>query len=410
MSVRDTNLLLHDLGLARQREWQLIVACSRSRLDTSHRESIRSVLDGSTAGALQERVDWHELIATASRHRVDPLLHRHLSAWSGDGVPSAALALLEQAARLRMRQALMLAGEMIELVDLFEREGVSAIPYKGPALASLIYGNFALRPSEDLDFVLRQRDIPQAFEVLRSAGYKAELDPEIARDAQCLERGNIGQYCFYSRSGQLVELHTEKTLRYFPVPLDWEGLHGRIQTVAISGRSVKTFSLEDLLILLSVHGAKHFWNRLCWIADIAEIVRSPRGVDWRLSEKLAARMGCRRMWLLGLLLANEILDAPLPPAISAQIKSDRTVVALSRRVQMNLPLGNEWAPGAPERLFFRMRSHENALDGVRQCFRMATQPTEQDWRAHEFPAWAWPVYTLLRPWRLLRNHGWGLRR
>ena len=119
----------------------------------------------------------------------------------------------------------MLAGEMIELVDLFEHEGVSAIPYKGPALASLIYGNFALRPSEDLDFVLRQRDIPQAFEVLRSAGYKAELDPKIARDAQCLERGNIGQYCFYSRSGQLVELHTEKTLRYFPVPLDWEGLH-----------------------------------------------------------------------------------------------------------------------------------------------------------------------------------------
>jgi hypothetical protein len=410
MSVRDTTLLLHELGLARQREWQLIVACSRGRLDTSNRESIRSLLDGSTAGALQEQVDGRELIATASRHRVDPLLHRHLSAWSGDAVPPAALALLEQAARLRMRQALMLAGEMIELVDLFEREGVSAIPYKGPALASLIYGNFALRPSEDLDFVLRQRDIPQAFEVLRSAGYKAELDPEIARDAQCLERGNIGQYCFYSRSGQLVELHTEKTLRYFPVPLDWEGLHGRIQTVAISGRSVKTFSLEDLLILLSVHGAKHFWNRLCWIADIAEIVRTPRGVDWTLSEKLAARMGCRRMWLLGLSLAKEILEAPLPPAISAQIKSDRTVVALSRRVQMNLPLGNEWAPGAPERLFFRMRSHENALDGVRQCFRMATQPTEQDWRAHEFPEWAWPVYTLLRPWRLLRNHGLGLRR
>ena len=233
---------------------------------------------------------------------------------------------------------------------------------------------------------------------------------KVARDAQCLQRGNIGQYCFYSRLGQLVELHTEKTLRYFPVPLDWEGLRGRIQTVAISGRSVKIFSLEDLLILLSVHGAKHFWNRLCWICDIAEIVRTPRGVDWTLSEKLAARMGCRRMWLLGLSLANEILDAPLPPSISAQIKSDRTVMALSRRVQMNLPLGNEWLPGAPERLFFRMRSHDQAVDGVRQCFRMATQPTEQDWRAHEFPEWAWPLYTLLRPWRLLRSHGFGFRR
>src|ERR1700720_2937511 len=106
MSLRDTNLLLHELGLARQREWQLVVACSRGRLDTSNRESIRRLVDGSTAGALPERVDWHELIATASRHRVDPLLHRHLSAWSGDAVPPAALTLLEQAARLRIRQAL----------------------------------------------------------------------------------------------------------------------------------------------------------------------------------------------------------------------------------------------------------------------------------------------------------------
>ena len=402
MSLRD-DALAH-------RQWQLIVACSRKVLDTSNREALGSLLEGSTAGAVQEQVDWHELIVTASRHRVDPLLHRHLSASSGDGVPPAALALLEQAARVRLRHALMLAGEMIELVDLFEREGVFAIPYKGPALAALMYGNFALRPSEDLDFVVQQRDIPRAFEVLRSFGYRAELDAKVARDAQCLQHGNIGQYCFYSRLGQLVELHTEKTLRYFPVPLDWEGLRGRIQTVVISGRSVKIFSLEDLLILLSVHGAKHFWNRLCWICDIAEIVRTPRGVDWTLSEKLAARMGCRRMWLLGLSLANEILDAPLPPSISAQIKSDRTVMALSRRVQMNLPLGNEWLPGAPERLFFRMRSHDQAVDGVRQCFRMATQPTEQDWRAHEFPEWAWPLYTLLRPWRLLRSHGFGFRR
>ena len=76
MSLRD-DALAH-------RQWQLIVACSRKVLDTSHRETIRSLLEGSTAGAVQDQVDWHELIATASRHRVDPLLHRHLSALSGE--------------------------------------------------------------------------------------------------------------------------------------------------------------------------------------------------------------------------------------------------------------------------------------------------------------------------------------
>ena len=116
-------------------KWQLIVACSSKVLETSHRETIRGLLDGSTAGAVQDQADWDDLIATAARHRVDPLVHLHLSVLFGEAIPAAALALLEQAARARMRQALMLAGEMIELVDLFEREGIMAIPYKGPALA-----------------------------------------------------------------------------------------------------------------------------------------------------------------------------------------------------------------------------------------------------------------------------------
>ena len=122
----------------------------------------------------------------------------------------------------------------------------------------------------------------------------------------------------------MMNFTAEKTLRYFPAPLEWEGFRTRMEAVLVGGRSVRTFSVEDLMVLLSVHGAKHFWNRLSWICDIAELAQIPRGVDWELSEKLARRMGCRRMWLLGLSLAHEMLDAQYQSLL--RIGSGRTPV------------------------------------------------------------------------------------
>ena len=40
----------------------------------------------------------------------------------------------------------------------------------------------------------------------------------------------------------------------------------------MDGRDVPALSLEDELVLICVHGAKHFWERLMWTADIAAMV------------------------------------------------------------------------------------------------------------------------------------------
>jgi hypothetical protein len=57
------------------------------------------------------------------------------------------------------------------------------------------------------------------------------------------------------------------------------------------------------------------------------------------------------------------------------------------------------------RLRFRLSSHERLADGLRQCVRVATRPTEDDWSRFVLPKWAEPFYAVLRPWRLIRKHG-----
>ncbi len=69
----------------------------------------------------------------------------------------------------------------------------------------------------------------------------------------------------------IVELHTELTLRHFPVKPNLDRFAQRLVKIVVAGQDVKTFVVEDLLPVLCVHGSKDFWARISWIADVAEL-------------------------------------------------------------------------------------------------------------------------------------------
>src|SRR5260370_21691197 len=112
-----------------------------------------------------------------------------------------------------------------------------------------------------------------------------------------------GEYSFRKPGTHLlVEFHTERTFRYHPRPLQIENLFQRRAFVTIDGRDVPALSLEDELILICVHGAKHFWERLMWIADVAGL-NSPRSaMVW--ARVVAAAIGTGELRLLRILLRH----------------------------------------------------------------------------------------------------------
>ncbi len=352
--------------------------------------------------------DWAALLAAAADHGVAPLVCHRLETLAGEALPPLWRKRFQVEFDRNTRRNLFLAGELFAVLDELERRGVRAVPFKGPVLAAQAYGDVALRQFADLDILLPQQEIVEAHRALESWGFH----PMPGGFGMPSINSRIpGQYA-YRRDprGTLVELHTERTLRYLPVPLDWADVRSRLETVSVGGQPVRTCSLEDTILLLCVHGSKHCWSRLGWICDIAGLVQVPQGLDWARLESLAQRMGCRRIWLLGLALASDLLQAPLPARVLQWIRSDAGVAALSRCVQTQFLTGGESAAGAPQRAWFRIQSQETFGQGMRQLCRVTTRPTEDDWHSHRLPRWIAPLYAALRPWRLLRDHGLGLRR
>ncbi len=70
--------------------------------------------------------------------------------------------------------------------------------------------------------------------------------------------------------------------------------------------------LEDELVLNSIHGAKHFWERLMWVADIAAVVGRHPEIDWNKTRQVAGDVGAERMVHVALQLAEMVLVCLCP--------------------------------------------------------------------------------------------------
>ncbi len=381
-------------------ERKIVVCCARARIDPGAKDVVRALVRGD--------LNWADVLANAEHHGLLPIVYESIAGAAQDLVAPAQWNGVRDAAAASTTNDLSLLRELLRLHRLFEAARLPAISYKGPVLAEVAYGSAIRREYEDLDFAVPQKYIPDVVSVLRAAGYRPLFDP---REAHAGEDGFApGQYAFQSDARQiLVEFHTERTLRYFPVPLDFQELGGRLMTVEIGGQRFQTFSIEDTLVMLSVHGAKHFWERLGWVLDIAELA-TVHAVDWALLLEIAAKMKATRVLLLGLYLAHEVCGAALPESVLEIARGDRKVQRLAREVREQYAGVSDPRAGIWRRASFRIRSSDGIGEGLRHMLRLSMSPTESDREMVRLPRPLAPLYVLLRPWRLLRKYGAGLKR
>ena len=380
-------------------ELELVVLCARAR-NSDDDARIRQLFE---AG-----INWSEMLACAVQHKVVPAVYERFRALDAGLLAREQRETLAEFARTAGKNNLIFLSELLQLNRLFAGAEIPAIPFKGPALAWLAYPNFAQRSCVDLDFVVPQSYIPAVLDLLQSHGFIPQFS---STEVEAGQKGVApGQYAFVSAAKHCsVEIHTERTLRYFSRPLNLDELNSRLIHLDIGGHDLVTFSVEDLLVMLCVHGAKHFWERLAWIVDIAQLV-TVRGVDWKLLSEIAAERKCSRLLLLGLYLAHEVAGAPLPESVLQRARSDSRVARLADKVIEQLAAGTSDAGvGVWPRAMFRFRSSDSYWNGLQQLFRLTVSPTESDRETVRLPGGLSYLYAIVRPVRLLGRYGWSGR-
>jgi hypothetical protein len=326
-------------------EVELLLLCARTSIDARNAQRIAD---------LALRVDWDRLIEWARRHGVQALLLRTLSGLGPLGVPGDVLDRLRAKCQAIRFQNLVFARVLHTALQLFQDAGIPATPYKGPALSAFLYGDTGLREFTDIDVLVRPCDALRARQVLLNNGFLSRA--ALSRRAEPLYVRFHCSFPLVSNTGVLVDLNWRVGPWYWRLPEIAESAWAGLRPLLVEGRSVPWFPSEHILFSLCLHGCMHKWELLKWIVDVAELLRRDASLDWPALTEHSRRTGCDRMLALGLVLAADLLDAPVPESALDAVRSDPLVSRLAQEVHEKLFASRRILTDTAEELRFMGRA------------------------------------------------------
>ena len=375
-------------------EAELVLLCSRTKVDPKTHERIKAITD------TPDKVDWDHVYNLARRHAVIPLVYPQLRAAMAANVLPDQLTRFKTTYQNNLARNLLLTAELCHILQALEAAGIEAVPYKGPALAIYAYGNLALRRFVDLDILVRKVDVVPAKELMIARGFVCDT-PWTNAQQDLLMRTQHNLPLSREAGRLIVELHWEVAPGRFASSLQAEEFWRRLETMHLNDLVVKCLSVEDLLLSLSVHGSKHLWERLAWICDVAELVKTRTSLNWSVLLNRAAATGNERMLFLGLRLSNLLLQAPLPDSVLLRIDADKTVASLAEEVSTRLFDRADPAAISPGQAFrFNWTVRSGWRSRLRYC-RLLLQPTDADIGTVPLPRPLSFAYYFMRPFGLL---------
>ncbi len=396
-------------------EQELLKACVRDALEPSPEDEVLR--------HLRYDISWERFLHLADRNDVLSLVYQSCSRFETK-IPRQVLARMGEKSASIAAWNLTLAVELVAVLEEFQKNAIPAVPFKGPALALALYGQLGKRQCRDLDIFIEPKHLWTAVELLRTHGYRTVLPPGTARREEIFQLSK-DVTMEHPSTGICVELHWavcepsfDPQLHAAPV------LCQRAQPVCVLGRTLFIPSPEDLLFILCVHGARHYWESLKWLCDITQLIRTYPDLDWDLLLRTVDRFRQRRALWIAVRLAHEVLSIPLPSTIQSLIERDLGSLSPTGEHLFPNVLSNpdECIPHENGSLFeskmaadadikkklARLRSKDRISDRLAFAFHLIrdfVRPDKSDLDTNPVRRRSECLFWIIQPVRLIQAHG-----
>jgi hypothetical protein len=368
-------------------EHELLFYVGRRELD---RESFRQLVN-------QVR-DWEFLLNAANTHGLIPLLQKHVHSLAADLTPVGALSSLKQQSVANTQNVLHLMSRQLKLFRLFKENQIPVAIFKGSVLSQMVYGEPTLRHAGDIDVLISRAHFSRAKSLLESLGY--EMAPSLS-DAQLASHRRSHCEIQFVRDDwfTVIDLHWAFAPKNFVFKLEADDVLSRLQRVEVAGTEIETLATEDLILYLSMHGAKHLWRALEWITSLGELIRSAESIDWDVVVERAVQAHATGMLALGLRLIETISQIEIPIRVFSSVDPDASAKKLAHQVLVNI-FSLSSAQLSTETNLHNFKIMDRKRDALVCALRAVFVPTLTDWHSLALPPSLHSLYYAYRPLRL----------
>jgi hypothetical protein len=345
-------------------EERLLVLMSYARPDARELEDAR---------ALAAKVGSWDLVWELAEHNATaPLVHANLvAAGLFAALPAAARGRFEQAsAKVRAQNEARLAVAR-ELFARFDRRRIPVVILKGVLFAETVYGNPHYKKMNDVDVLVRKRDLDAIFAIYQELGFfsAGEL---IAGESRKQEKFSHHAPPYFSKDLRcMIGTHWGLITPLAPYTIDYDAIWSRVVDVPFYGSVAKAMAPEDNLHHLCIH-LPYYKTGIRELADLYNLVRhTGPAFDWELFLREVRKAGSENLVYHALSLSNRL--CPLAEVTEVLRHVEPSVSAYYR----------DDAERKTRRLGGLLRSRSVHMSVIEKAFtRMnATQDTREKWQA-----------------------------
>jgi len=341
------------------------------------------------------------LINLSFAHGTFPLLYKTLKEHS-QIVPETALQTMKKKYMQLVRVNMLMSTELIKIMQLLEKNSIKAISFKGPLLSQMAYGDISSRQYVDLDILINEADIQKATTLLVNNNYVSEYSLESYQQKNLID--TVHDIAFYNVKNNIrIECHWALTSGEFYIDIKSWDLFKNPYIQSINNTPLPTITLEKLIIYLCIHGYKHMWERVEWLADIVHLNDS-NTIDWNNTLRLAGEIHADRVLLSSLFLCEQILDMKLSDTIKKQMKEESKLLNISTKMLTELKYTYDKS--------LETSAHSKQISSIQLYMLKDTKskfkyiktlfiPTELDYKVVKLPKFLSFLYYAIRPFNIL---------
>ena len=372
-------------------------------------EYMLSLATGAALPAVDANFDWNSFFAFVKKNRLETLCAAAAEKLPEKPEPLGKL-------QLQSRQLYEKTIQQIQLLAFLAQElhraGIRVLSMKGPLLAAELYGDPALRHSNDLDLLVSEADFEKASQRLLALGFAEYTPPQLRSEKQKKIQRDMGEdmHTIFTKNGVIVELHWRISFRY---PVSFESLWESREEKMLLGQPVFCLGKTENLIYLICHGAGHGFSRLRWLVDLYKIFTEGEVNFAELYRAMEEKQA--EAFLLETLILLYLLPSFRMPGISNdyfKLRREEDLIYFSyhrdiqtaalRACQLTdllepLVLKNQDAAGIPERNYMQLLPVVGKRVTVFSYIYKLMQPKQAELERFHFPDSLFFLYYIVRP-------------
>lgn len=362
----------------------LIIECCRLSQDSKLIEEKISLIK-----------NWDEFISLAYSHGVFPLVYQVLKKHE-DKIPLNTIAFMKQTYMNLVKTNMLMTSELIKVSKLLEDNGIKAIAFKGPVLSAMAYGDVISRQYVDLDILVDDDRLLDSIEILKNNEYSLEDDFKL--DLLKKNRSIFHDVTLRKNNIVNIELHWRLFSDEYMTGISDLNIKENLRPFEYQNQTLNVFDNEIQILYLSIHGAKHNWERIEWLVDIVRFIEN-NTMNWKRLLDLIQKTKTEKILFSTFYLCKTILDLSLPKEIEEKIEKSN-ILKFSKRFEQffyknfNYMLEHDVESKKISKIQFDiLHGYKNKL-----LFIIALlKPTELDYQSVNLPKYMSFLYYLIRP-------------